>query len=148
MVDPNILVDVKIDKRGAKIIVSGIAKNVLAAQDAIHNGCRDHNREKQTKIEADILYNQIRWHFEEITATEVKEIEYGKNPNLKIETAYKGKKETVELKDSEGKVYIIDFKELVEYPKSDKTDRVRVIRKDILKGNYVDEIMCYEGTSG
>ena len=142
MVDPNILVDVKIDKRGAKIIVSGIAKNVLAAQDAIHKHCRDHNREKQTKIEADILYNQIRWHFEEVTATEVKEVEYGKNPNLKIETAYKGNKEIVELKDSEGKVYIIDFKELVEYPKSDKTDRVRVIRKDILKGKYVDEIMC------
>ena len=134
MVDPNILVDVKIDKRGAKIIVSGTAKNVLAAQDAIHKRCRSYEKEKHTKIEADILYNQIRWHFEEITSTEVKEIEYGKNPNLKIETAYKGNKETVELKDTEGKVYIIDFKELVEYPKADKTDKVRVIRKDILKG--------------
>lgn len=134
MVDPSILVDVKIDKRGAIIIVSGIGKNVLAAQDAIHKRCRDYEKEKNAKIEADILYNQIRWHFEEITATEVQEIEYGKNSNLKIETAYKGNKDTVELRDTEGKVYVIDFKELVEYPKDDKLDKVRVIRKDILKG--------------
>ena len=134
MVDPGILVDVKIDKRGAKIIVSGTGKNVLAAQDAIHKRCRDYEKEKNAKIEADILYNQIRWHFEEVTATELKEIEYGKNSNLKIETAYKGNKDSVELRDTEGKVYVIDFKDLVEYSKDDKTDKVKVIRKDILKG--------------
>ena len=134
MVDPSILVDVKVDKRGARIVVSGTSKNVLAAQDAIHKQCREYQKEKNTKIEADILYNQIRWHFEEITATEVKQIEYGKNPNLKIETAYKASKDSVELKDSEGKIYVVDFKDLVEYPKDDKTDKVRVIRKDILKG--------------
>ena len=134
MVDPSILVDVKVDKRGARIVVSGTSKNVLAAQDAIHRQCKEYQREKNAKIEADILYNQIRWHFEEITATEIKLIEYGKNPNLKIETAYKGNKDSVELKDTEGKIYVVDFKDLVEYPKDDKTDKVLVIRKDILKG--------------
>ena len=134
MVDPNILVDVKADKRGARIVVSGTPKNVLAAQDAIHRQCKEYQGEMNAKIEAEILYNQIRWHFEEITATEIKQIEYGKSPNLKIETAYKGYKDSVELTDTEGKIYVVDLKDLVEYAKDDKTDKVRVIRKNILKG--------------
>ena len=134
MVDPSIMVDVKVDKRGARIVVSGTSKNVLAAQNAIHRRCKEYQSEKNAKIEADILYNQIRWHFEEITATEIKQIEYGKNPNLKIETAYKENKDSVELRDTEGKKYVVDFKDLVEYPKDDKMNKVKVIRKNILKG--------------
>ena len=134
MVDPSIHVDVKVDKRGARIVVSGTSKNVLAAQDAIHRQCKEYQRETNAKIEADILYDQIRWHFEEITATETKLIEYGKSTNLKIETAYKVHKDSVELIDTEGKIYIVDFKPLFEYAKDDITDKVRVIRKNILKG--------------
>ena len=55
MVDPNILVDVKVDKRGARIVVSGTPKNVLAAQDAIHRQCKEYQGEMNAKIEADIL---------------------------------------------------------------------------------------------
>ena len=40
----------------------------------------------------------------------------------------------MELTDTEGKIYVVDLKDLVEYAKDDKTDKVRVIRKNILKG--------------
>ncbi|WAR10453.1 hypothetical protein MAR_035529 [Mya arenaria] len=47
--------------------------------------------------------------------------------------AYIDNKDTVELTSKDGKVYIIDFKKLVEYQKLNKGDTVHVVRKDVLK---------------
>lgn len=130
------MVDVRYDKKAGKFSISGPSRNVLAAVDCIHNKMRQIKREENNKNAAEVLYNQIKWHWlrEDRTASEIKEIPYDMKPNFVIETAYKEGKKNVELMADGGRVYVIDFSRLVEYPKTNMSDTVRVIRKDILKG--------------
>ena len=150
MVDPNILVDVRFDKKQGKYILSGPSRNVLLGIECIQDKLQQYQRELHNRAMAETLYNQVRWHYEEVTALERREKPYSLMPNYMIETAYTDGKSTIELKDSCGKEYIIDFLTLEEYSKQNRADSVRVIRKDILKGImhkyslviFVDDLSC------
>ncbi|WAQ95722.1 PAR14-like protein [Mya arenaria] len=139
MVDPRILVDVKFDKNSGIFTLNGPSNQVSAAIDCIHNKMRQYKRQESTQELAKLLYSRIQWHWlcEDRTAQETKEKAYSELPNYAIEMAYKDNKDTVELTSKDGKVYIIDFKKLVEYQKLNKGDTVHVVRKDVLKAEQV-----------
>ena len=143
--DANIIADVKFDKKAGKFTISGPSRNVLAAIDCIHNKMRQIMREENNRSSAEVLFNQIQWHWlkEDQTATDSKEIPYDMKPNYVIECAYKEGKQNVELMASGGRMYVIDFQKLEEYPKHNISDTVKVIRKDILKGNLILFIIIY-----
>jgi hypothetical protein len=88
---------------------------------------------------AKVLYDQTRWYWlcENQVASKEEEIPYDMLSNFIIETAYKKGNHTMELHYKDGKIYAIDFEKLVEYRKTNTNDTVMLIRKDILKGNYI-----------
>lgn len=138
IVDANIVVDVKFDKKAGKFILNGPSRNVLAAIDCIHNKMRQIKREENNKNAAEVLYSQIQWHWlREDMVADIKEIPYEMKPNFVIETSYKDGKKNVELITRDGQIYVIDFTKLVDYPKTNVSDTVKVIRKDILKAGQI-----------
>lgn len=134
--DQTILVDVKFDKSAGKFVISGPQRNVLAAISCVHNKMRQYELAERTKSNAELLYSQIKWHWmrEDRAAADREEIPYDMKTNFVIETAFIDGKSSVELVDGVSRTYIVDFQKLIEYPKNNLSDSVRIVRKDILKG--------------
>lgn len=65
-------------------------------------------------------------------------IEYPDLINMYLETAYKGdsNRTEVEFKDDEGEEYVIVLKEMTEYLKKDKTNKVDVLRREKVQGLF------------
>ena len=59
--------------------------------------------------------------------------------NMYLETAYKGEsgRTEVEFKDAQGEDYVIVLKEMTEYLKKDKSNKVDVIRREKIQGFYI-----------
>ena len=58
--------------------------------------------------------------------------------------AYKSKKITAEISDSEGNVYVIDFASMTEYPRDNPGDTVGVLRRDKIRGIYTQFVVTLE----
>ena len=58
--------------------------------------------------------------------------------------AYKSKKTTTEISDSEGNVYVIDFASMTEYPRDNPGDTVGVLRRDKIRGIYTQFVVTLE----
>ncbi|XP_053407691.1 protein mono-ADP-ribosyltransferase PARP14-like isoform X2 [Mercenaria mercenaria] len=89
-------------------------------------------RKRHDNNAAEELFKLVQWQYEEVTMTEFKLIPYDKRLNQEIEHAYKDNKSVFEFEQDDD-TFVIDFKQLIEYRKSDYQDRLRVLRKDILK---------------
>lgn len=132
------VVDMKIDQNAGIIKIQGPKKFVLDAQTELHKCLKDFERQRQRQEEAETLYQQIQWQFEEVKIEGIELVPYDKMTNLKIETAYKNKKASIELMDfTDMTIYVVDFMSLEEYIKGDKDNSATVVvRKDILKGKF------------
>jgi hypothetical protein len=60
--------------------------------------------------------------------------EYEGKLNRHIEEAFKAEERNVKFSDNDGNVFVIDFDSMKEYPQSDPTDTVNVIRNITMKG--------------
>ena len=58
--------------------------------------------------------------------------------------AYQNKKKTAEITDLNGDVYIIDFDSMMEYPKNNPGDSVRVLRRDKMHGKYIQFVFMLQ----
>ena len=58
--------------------------------------------------------------------------------------AYKSKKNTAEISDAAGKIYVIDFASMTEYLKDDPGDTVGVLRRDKIQGIYTQFVVTLE----
>ena len=72
--------------------------------------------------------------FTQIQPTGTERVEYPPHINSIIEAAFKKNKKQVEFKDASDGVCVIDFKEMVEYPKNDPQNPVVVSRRIKVKG--------------
>ncbi|XP_060564916.1 protein mono-ADP-ribosyltransferase PARP14-like [Ruditapes philippinarum] len=119
-------VQMSMDKSKATIKLAGIVTNVMHASDKINKLLRDAER-------MEYLKNIAQWCFIEVSQTGEKVLQYEKDINMEIENAYKQQKDTVEYV-IDGNDYIIDFALMEEYPESSPSDKVKVIRKEVVKG--------------
>lgn len=78
--------------------------------------------------------------YEDFTIKGLVEKPYTELPNYVIEKTFKEGKDSLELMDVSGRLFVVDFKKLVEYSKSNRSDCVCVVRKDVLKG---ERNFCY-----
>lgn len=55
-----------------------------------------------------------------------------------LETAYNGKsgRKEVEFKDDQGEEYVIVLKDMMEYVKNDRKDKVEVLRREKIQGMF------------
>ncbi|KAL4232400.1 hypothetical protein ACF0H5_009968 [Mactra antiquata] len=127
------LVNTNIDTTSGIITVEGPSKQVDEAIHEIQMNLLKIERKKNEAKNADDLYKIVRWQYAEVLDTGEEKIKpYPKELNLKIEDAYKGNKPDISFV-SNGRTYIIDFKMLEEYDRDDDLDKIKVLRKDILK---------------
>lgn len=106
------------------------------AKDCIHNKLYQHQQETTNKEVAKSLCTRTQWQWlcEDHTVAGLLEKPYSELVNLAIETAYKDGKDSLELVDTSGRCYVIDFKKLTELMKFNRDDSVCVVRKDVVKG--------------
>ncbi|KAL5022028.1 hypothetical protein ScPMuIL_001183 [Solemya velum] len=60
-------------------------------------------------------------------------VDYEKMVNLTIENAYKKNLKSVQICDSKGKTYVVDFGNMEEYDQQNPSDKVKIIRRDLIK---------------
>lgn len=125
--------NIKIDKSAGVIGIEGPIRNVGDAKSDLQTKLLKIDRRRNEQKIAEENYKLFRWYFEEITNTGIEHIEYEKVINLRVEQAYKANQNEMEFWDDKGNCYVIDLVNLVEYPKTDRQDTVKVLRKDILK---------------
>jgi hypothetical protein len=132
--DTAALADINIDKQAGVITVNGPQKHVAEVIHDLRMRLLKIERRKNDIATAEELYKLVQWQYEEVTDRGFEYTVYEKGLNQKIEEAYKTNAATYEFEDNDGETFVIDFKKLIEYCKSDDTNTVRVVRKDILKG--------------
>lgn len=71
--------------------------------------------------------------FTQVQKIGTERVDYPPNVNSIIEAAFKKEKKQVEFETRDG-LYVIDFKEMVEYPKIDRQSQVAVSRRINVKG--------------
>ncbi|XP_060577859.1 protein mono-ADP-ribosyltransferase PARP14-like [Ruditapes philippinarum] len=131
--DTAALADINIDKQAGVITVNGPQKHVAEVIHDLRMRLLKIERRKNDIATAEELYKLVQWQYEEVTDRGFEYTVYEKGLNQKIEEAYKTNAATYEFEDNDGETFVIDFKKLIEYCKSDDTNTVRVVRKDILK---------------
>ena len=127
----------KIDQPNGIITIHGPKRDVSDAHSEALNKLRLLEAKALAVKESKTLYTLVKWHHEDITASGTNLEAYDEMSNLIIETAYRNNEGEVELEDVDKEVYVIKFNDMVEYPKRDPTDQVRVVRKDIIKGKKI-----------
>ncbi|XP_053406951.1 protein mono-ADP-ribosyltransferase PARP15-like [Mercenaria mercenaria] len=81
----------------------------------------------------ELMQNIAQWFYIEVTNTGQEVKPYDRDINLAIETAYRQKKDIVTFL-IDGQDYILDFESMEEYPEKNLGDKVKVIRRDLVKG--------------
>ncbi|XP_041369385.1 protein mono-ADP-ribosyltransferase PARP14-like [Gigantopelta aegis] len=116
-----------------QLTIEGIQQDVYNAHEVAQKLLREVDRLELERDKAQILSNMVQWHFVEIDDQgQEQQTPYDKEINGIIEKAYCDKLSTVTLSAGRSK-YIIDFNTMEEYPAGNKTDSVKVVRKDLLK---------------
>ncbi|XP_046369034.2 protein mono-ADP-ribosyltransferase PARP14-like [Haliotis rufescens] len=124
-------VQVNVNKRVGRIVVTGLLNNVSDACNFIHKMIRDVEREIQEKEYAEALEKVVQWYFmdkDEETANEVM-TKYDTLMNAMLEKAFK-KGETTRLVHDD---FVFDFNDWVEYPVDNDDDKVKIIRRDLVE---------------
>lgn len=83
--------------------------------------------EVKDKEKAQAIQMYVKWQYE---ISPEKWMTFRDEINMEIETAYKAKKISCVVKDRTGTEYIIDFKKMEEYEKSNPRKKYKIIRKD------------------
>lgn len=83
--------------------------------------------EVKDKEKAQAIQMYVKWQYE---ISPEKWMTFRDEINMEIETAYKEKKISCVVKDRTDTEYIIDFKKMEEYEKSNPRKKYKIIRKD------------------
>ncbi|KAK7108899.1 hypothetical protein V1264_016555 [Littorina saxatilis] len=116
----NVQTDVQSSKE--RIVLHGFNNDVLDAYAAISDFLKDN-----------LVASMVQWCFIEVQTLGTERVGYHSSVNAIIEAAYKKQEKTVEIKDADGDVYVIDFQEMVEYRQSDPQSRLDVNRRIIIQ---------------
>ncbi|XP_060564915.1 protein mono-ADP-ribosyltransferase PARP14-like [Ruditapes philippinarum] len=128
------------DKRKATIQLSGIVTNVMNASDKINKLLRDAER-------MEFLKNIAQWFYIKVSQTGETVSPYEKDINMKIENAYKVKKPTVAYV-IDGIDYILNFELMEEYPENKPSNKLKVIRRDLVKGGTFEPPANWDDMKG
>lgn len=99
----------------------------------IHDMFREIERQAITTREATFLAAYVSWNYIDITENGQNMKPYEGHVNVQLERAFKDNKNQTTFRDTIGREYIVDFKSMEEYPVVDPTDRVKIIRKDLVQ---------------
>ncbi|KAL5021121.1 hypothetical protein ScPMuIL_000276, partial [Solemya velum] len=126
-------VRIEIETKLGRIRIQGIADDVLNTIDEIHKIIRDVDRSKQQASEAELLGKVVQWYCIDQGQSGQALVDYEKMVNLTIENAYKKNLKSVQICDSKGKTYVVDFGNMEEYDQQNPSDKVKIIRRDLIK---------------
>ena len=136
-------VEIKIDQKEGIIVVKGERSSVLDAKSEIQKLLL-----RVAKEHAKALKETIEWFYEEMVDSTPSYIPYGELISNRMEIAYKNDEKTFHFYDKDAE-YVIDFDKWEEYPKSDRANIVRVMRREVFKGLlYFDSILVSVLPSG
>ncbi|XP_060564934.1 protein mono-ADP-ribosyltransferase PARP14-like [Ruditapes philippinarum] len=133
-------VQMTMDKNKATIKLAGIVTNVMNASDKISTLLRDAER-------MEFLKNIAQWFYIEVSQTGEQVLPYGKDINMIIENAYKRQRSTVEYSVGDSD-FILDFASMEEYPENNISDKVKVIRRDLVKGGSFELPATWDDMKG
>ncbi|XP_052771707.1 protein mono-ADP-ribosyltransferase PARP14-like [Mya arenaria] len=131
-----LVVDMKIDEKDGIVVIKGERKLAFEAQSNVREMLMRFEKNRCELEQSQELAKKIEWQYEEEDTIEMKYKFYGNLQSFKMEMAYQRNERFVSFVDN-GVEYEIDFNDMVEYAKHDKADLVRVVRKEILKGQQV-----------
>lgn len=130
-------IDVNIDKDKGMAFLHGTKDDISAASDVYHRIIREAERGLQEGLQAKLISDYVQWYFVDNSNGKNELIEYTGNINLKIEKAYRNQDKEVKFTDDGGTEFVINFKDMEEYPTVDKTDVATVTRRDKIKDGYI-----------
>ena len=125
------LVNINIDVSAGIVTIHGPQPMVIVASNEVQTKLRNILAQRGVKKQAAELVKFVQWNYEEITTTECVLKPYDEITNHKIEMAFTANEKRVHFLDEDKEKFEIDFKTLKEYPLSDTTDKLRVVRKYI-----------------
>ncbi|XP_048244604.1 protein mono-ADP-ribosyltransferase PARP14-like isoform X2 [Haliotis rufescens] len=129
-------IDLDYNRKLGRVRLQGLPGDVVSAMGALHKLTLGVQRQKQETEKAEIVSSFVQWKYVETdqNGSDVHR-DYDKISNQIIEEAYKSKKPSVTLSTTDNTVYIIDFKNMEEYPLKNTSDKAAIIRKDMIQGN-------------
>lgn len=127
-------VDVSVETRIGRITVRGLIEDVMNASEKVHQMIRKAEAIQQDKQAAEMMAAMVEWCFLDAGSIPSKLEKYPPNINLQLEKALRKQEPKTSFCDSKGVKYIVDFTTYEEYPESDPSDSVKVIRKSKLDG--------------
>lgn len=130
-------VEVRVETRLGRITVQGLIEDVMSASDKINNMIRKADAIQQEKQAAEMIANMVEWCFLDTSSVPPKLEKYPSHINLQLEKALRNQDASTAFKDSDGNEYIVDLTAYEEYPKGDRKDVVKVIRKSKIDGLYM-----------
>ena len=141
-IDMIALANISIDHKSGIISVYGPKEDVLGVSHEIQTKLLNIEDMKPELDAADKLYRHVQWKYEEVTAAGFSFVPYKRLWNYRIEQAYKDNLRYFEIEEN-GERFVVDLQNFEECRKSNVTDRIRVMRKNILEGWY--KYMFYHG---
>ncbi|KAL5022101.1 hypothetical protein ScPMuIL_001256 [Solemya velum] len=119
--------------KNGSIKIVGLISDVMYVINDIHDMFREIERQAITTREATFLAAYVSWNYIDITENGQNMKPYEGHVNVQLERAFKDNKNQTTFRDTIGREYIVDFKSMEEYPVVDPTDRVKIIRKDLVQ---------------
>lgn len=127
-------VDVSVETRIGRITVRGLLEDVLNASEKVHQMIRKAEAIQQEKQSVEMMADLVEWCFLDACSVPSKLEKYPPHINLQLEKALRKQESKTTFCDAQGVKYIVDFTTYEEYPESDRSDIVKVIRKSKFDG--------------
>ncbi|XP_071171397.1 protein mono-ADP-ribosyltransferase PARP14-like isoform X2 [Mytilus edulis] len=137
-IESNLPVQMTIDQVNGNITLYGILDDVMNAKQEVFDALRKFTHARHCKAEAAIFKEQVQWYFKDLSDKGLPVLtEYPDEINMYLETGYKGEsgRKEVEFKDDQGEEYVIVLKDMMEYVKNDRKNKVEVLRREKIQGD-------------
>ncbi|KAL3863209.1 hypothetical protein ACJMK2_004975 [Sinanodonta woodiana] len=130
-------VQIKVEKRIGRVRIEGLHADVGRVKTEVLNLMSGIEKMENKKKQEAMLSQLVQWYYIEITEDREELVCYSEHINATIEEAYQRKEKILKLPADVP--IIIDFDTFEEYPITDPSNKVKVIRKDKIKDS-VSEI--------
>ncbi|XP_025094909.1 poly [ADP-ribose] polymerase 14-like isoform X2 [Pomacea canaliculata] len=88
--------------------VGGMSEDVQKLKEEISSMIKTAERQQQESM----IANLVQWYYFDTTSIPSKRVPFERRENHQLENAYQMKRDTVKLRDSEGSVYVCNFKNM------------------------------------
>ncbi|XP_052099782.1 protein mono-ADP-ribosyltransferase PARP14-like isoform X2 [Mytilus californianus] len=137
-IESNLPVQMTIDQVNSTVTLYGILDDVMNAKQEVFDALRKFAHTRHCKAEAAIIKEQVQWYFKDLSDKGLPVLTpYPDEINMYLETGYKGEsgRKEVEFKDDQGEEYVIVLKDMMEYVKNDRSNKVEVLRREKIQGD-------------